>query len=183
MSCGCGREMDVWGGGDAGRTGGGLGDALYSGAAVYGRFQATVGAILGVIIAVILILVGIVGLRNVHTKTVTAKVTAASCSGAKGKRTCQVTVTYVAGGEPHTATLTLDQSASVGDAVSVSYNPANPKDVVARLPSHAADWGLIGLGVLVGGAGLAFAAATYKSKGFAAASGAFDAVSEVSSGL
>lgn len=169
-------------GGDAESTG----SKVYSGAAAFGRVYATIGAIIGVIIALILIFLGISKLHDPHTQSVTATVTLASnCAAAAGAGapvTCTVSATYTVGARAYAVTglrVTRATPPTQGSSITLWYDPANPQDAVYENFPRSLGWGLIGFGVLLGGITTGIAVLTYKSKGFAAGYGAVEGLSMV----
>lgn len=176
--CGCSDSNPV--------TGGGVGEEAYSGVATFGRVYATIGAVIGVIIALILIFAGYQKLHDPHTAAVPALVSEANCSSLVRNgtvtHTCVVTASYVVAGKTYTASnITVSGSAPMaGSTITLRYNPANPQDVVSELPPREVGRMMIGLGFFVGAVSVGFAYLTYKSKGFAAAYGTFEGLGMVS---
>jgi hypothetical protein len=180
--CGCG--------GDEGApvTGGG-GGGYKKGAATFGRVYSVIGAITGVIIAIICIFLGVSKLHDPHTSTATATVTkVTSCvqSSQNGATsyTCVVDATYPVGGDKYPATgLTVEQSSQlqVGSTFTLHYDPSNPQSAVYELSPRGTGWALIGFGLLLGGITTGIAVMTFKSKVFAAEYGTVEGVSMIAS--
>lgn len=163
---------------------------IYSGVATYGRFQAATGAIIGVIIAIVLVIIGASRLRDTHTATARMTVTAATCNplptqpnGQSSGYACVVAVSFTAAdGRQYAApqvSVTSQTPLAVGMAVALRYDPANPADVVQELPPRALGWGLIGGGAIVAVGAVGAAVLAFKSKGFAAVEGTADLVREL----
>jgi hypothetical protein len=163
----------------------GVGSAIYSGVAMYGRFRAVIGAIMGTIIALVLIIIGVVRLKDRRTATATMTVVSASCakrvqSDKRGDTytdyVCIATVSYRAsnGGQYVVSNVNIAApSPLVPDAlITLRYDPANPADVIQDSTPRALGWGLIAGGILVGAISVGVAVMTFKSKEFAAVSGA-----------
>jgi len=182
-SCGCG-------GGDENRnaedgnavTGGGFGEQAYNGAAAFGRVYAAVGALVGVVIACILVLAGVFKLRAPHTRIVTATVTRVDdCTPAVRNNstayTCTVAAVYAVGGQNYAVGgLSVSRSVPVvtGSALTLRYDPRNPQNAVHEPSPRKLGWGLIGAGALFGGITVGVAVLAYRSKGFAAGYGAIE---------
>lgn len=158
-----------------------LGQEIYSGVAVYGRIRAVLGAVVGVIIMLTLIVIGTTRLRDPHTATAMMAVTAATCYPVKDAHgnpagySCDVSVRFLAADgrwyvAPH-VTVASPTPLSPGKTVALRYDPANPASVVQEVSPRALGWALIGGGLLVGGGMTALAVLSFKSKGFAALEG------------
>jgi hypothetical protein len=161
-----------------------IGSDIYTGVATYGRFQAVMGAIIGTIIALILIFVGIVKMRDLHTFAAMMTVGAVNnCSQQTQKTNNQTTITYIcsvnvtfiaADGKTYSAknvTVSAPNPVSMGDSLPLRYNPNNPSDVVQEISPKLLGFGLIGFGLTMGVLSIGMAVLTFKSKGFAAVEG------------
>jgi hypothetical protein len=169
-----------------------LGSEVYSGVAVYGRFRAVVGAVIGVIIALLLIIIGFSKLRDKHTASASMTVTAVrACvappaGGGQGTATmyaCTVDVSFSTpdGKAFHAAGVKVTVPAQViqGDVLVLRYDPANPSDVVQEVSPRTAGWAMIGGGALVGVTAVGIAVLSFKSKGFAAIEGTAGLIGDV----
>ena len=173
------------------RGGAAIGSDLYTGAAVLGRVYSVVGAIIGGIIALILIILGVRSLLDVHTATVSATIThVVACSTPRtpygpSAYGCHVDVAYVVGGQAYTAKGIYvehpDTPFVKGDHVILHYKPADPKSVVFGTPDRTAGLALLGFGLLIGGITTAIAVASFKYKGFAAGYGTLEGINLASS--
>jgi hypothetical protein len=183
--CGCGGDES------APVTGGG---SYEKGAVAFGRGYSVLGAIIGVIIAIICIFLGVSKLHDPHTSTATATVTkVTSCvTSAQGgadagiSYNCVVDATYPVGGKAYKVTgLTVDQSAplQVGSTFTIHYDPSNPQSAVYELSPRGTGWALIGFGLLLGGITTGIAVMTFESKDFAAGYGTVEGVSMVARAL
>jgi hypothetical protein len=167
-----------------------LGSDLYSGAAVYGRIVTTIGAVIGLIIALILIVVGIEKLRDPRTARTTGSVTkVASChkqappqKGEPAMYACIVDVAYLVGGTKYSLTniaTRTDKPLAVGSSISLQYNPKDPSDATSEAPPHLLGFGLILGGVAIGGVTTLIAWLARRYKGFAAFEGTASALGSI----
>lgn len=176
------------------KNGGGKGisSGLYSGVAMYGRFQAVIGVIVGVIVSVILISLGISRLHDPHTSSANMSITDAVCgqSTTTDKNgntiinyTCTISVVFIASnGKRYTAQSVEVSSPTplkIGMTINLRYNPANPSSVVQEMSPKALGWGLIGGGVLVSAIAIGIAYLSFRSKGFAAVEGTASIASSI----
>lgn len=161
-----------------------LGQEVYTGTATFGRVYATIGAVIGVIIALILIFAGVAKLRDPHTQAVVATVTkVAGCAPRKAAKTteyaCVVDATFVVAKKTYTATnlsITRPAPLRTGETVTLRFAPGDPGGAVYEMAPRTAGWALVGLGALIGGVTTGIALLTYKYKGFAAVEGAVSAI-------
>ena len=160
----------------------GFGSDVYTGVATYGRIRATIGAIVGVLIALMLIIIGIVLLQNRHTAEALVTVTAVrSCGNSMSTSNgvpvvnCSVSVAFTTdAGVAVTASgvnVSGTAAVAVGDTMYLRYDPKNPKDVRQTVSPRLAGWLCIGGGLLVGGGSVLNAYFTMKSKTYAAVDG------------
>lgn len=169
-------------------SGSGIGSGLYSGIATYGRFQAVIGAILGSIIAIILIYYGMKKLYDPHTSVAQMHVTDVNnCSESKTiynnnsqsnttiTYDCVVSVSFVASdGKTYTVqNVNVNSSVplKVGMIISLRYDPTNPSSVVQEISPRNLGWGLIIGGGLLAALVIGIAWLSLKYKGFAAIEG------------
>jgi hypothetical protein len=159
-----------------------IGDDVYTGVAVYGRIRAVLGAVVGIVIMLTLIVIGTVRLRDPHTATAMMEITAATCYSVKNAQghptgySCDISVRFLAADgrwyvAPHVGAASA-APLSVGKTIALRYDPAHPASVVQETMPRALGWALIGGGLLVGGGMTALAVLSFKSKGFAALEGA-----------
>lgn len=167
-----------------GGGGKGIGSGIYSGVAMYGRFQAIIGVIFGVIISLILISVGVSKLRDPHTSVAQMTVTSVDgCSqntnitkkGTIITNLCTVSVAFNSSNGKRYTVQNVEVSwptpLKVGMLINLRYDPANPTSVVQEMSPHALGWGLIGGGVFLSAIVIGIAILSFKSKGFAAVEG------------
>jgi len=146
-----------------------------------------VGAVFGVVIMLVMIIIGVAALRDKHTASATMRVVSVASCGpappadgrgdAAAGYTCAVNVSFVAAdgktyNPPRAVTVAAPAPLAVGSAVSLRYDPGNPNDVVQEAPPKMTGWILIGGGVALGALTAGIAALTFKSKGFAEFEGA-----------
>ena len=168
------------------KSGGGknIGSGIYSGVAMYGRFQAVIGVIFGVIISIILVSVGISKLHDPHTAAAQMTITDVSgCSqntvntkkGTIINNLCNISVAFNASnGKRYTVSgveVVWPTPLKIGMLVNLRYDPANPTSVVQEISPRALGWGLIGGGVILSAITIGIAILSFKSKGFAAVEG------------
>ncbi len=162
----------------------GLGADIYTGVATYGRFRAVVGAALAVIIALTIIIIGVMALRDKHTASAAMTVTAVSSCQAEPVQTdgngqyttyrCIIGVSFPYQGATVIASGIQYRSGAppaVGDKVTLRFNPKKPNDVIQEIPPRLLAGGLIAGGLLLGGVSVGLAVLTFRSKGFAAMEG------------
>jgi hypothetical protein len=134
--------------------------AIGGGLASFGKIRAVIGAFLAVIIIIVLISFGYDRLHDKHTAVadghVTAITTPPGCTATPGKDittySCPVTISYSANGNTYTLTQTLtdDSAFTVGERVTVYYDPTNPSDSIVEFDPKTAAY------LLFGGAGIIF---------------------------
>ena len=154
-------------------------DGVYSGAAILGRVYSTIGAIISVTIALIIIIVGISILREPYTMKVTSEVTRVSNYMTETQNgnityTCTISATYTVSGQKYAISgVSVSRSTPIteGSMITLYYNPLNPCSAIYEPFPQKIGWGLIGFGLLLGGLSVGIAVITYKSKGVAAAYG------------
>ena len=150
------------------------------------------GAVVGAIIALILIIIGIVSLRDKHTRSANMKVTSfsAPCQlriDRSGDATiaqfeCVANLTFDADGKtwnPQNVRLLTGRKLVVGDSVQLRYAPADPSDARQESNPKTTAMVLIGVGLFVGGLTSAIAYASIKYKAFATVEGATSIMSSV----
>ena len=162
----------------------------YSGLAKFGRFKAVIGVIVMLIVAGVLILIGVLQLKETHTGSASMTITEATCTPVTTTSTnkngststtrfnCVCTVTFVASdGKTYTVpNVMLNHSApyTVGAEVTLRYDPANPTSVTSSMSPKIVALilflfaGVMGIGSIVG------LVVTFKFKPLAAAQGAGD---------
>lgn len=155
--------------------------AIGGGLASFGKIRAVIGAFLAVIIIIVLISFGYDRLKDKHTAVadghVTAITTPPGCTATPGKNittySCPVTITYSADGKNYTLSQTLNDNsaATVGQRVSVQYDPTNPSDAIVEMDPKTAAY------LLFGAAGIIFIMVlintilVFKSQAYATVSG------------
>jgi len=165
--------------------------SIENGLAIGGRFYSVMGAIIGVIIMIFLIIVGVTKLHDKHTASASMTVTSVNlCSGqtitdGQGNTTsnymCDILVKFTAGGKTHASskpiTVTVPAPVTVNSKITLRYNPKNPNDIVQEPPPKATGRLMIGGGLLLGALSVGAAVLTFKSKGFAEFEGAAGLIS------
>jgi hypothetical protein len=119
-------------------------DNIYKGAAAVGTIRATLGAVIGSIIAFGLVAVGIWILWDNYSwgKDTNAKVNLASdCTP---NASCRTNVTYMANGKQYTHDFFSPTSYKQGAIITVWFDKANPDMATIDLPPATWGWGLIG---------------------------------------
>lgn len=157
-----------------------------NGLAIGGRFYSVMGAVVGVIVMLIMVIIGVSRLHDKRTAsalmTVT-KVTACNQQTITDRNgytsvnyLCSVLVKFTVGGNvytsPQSVNVTVPAPLANGDAIKLRYDPNNPTDIVQEVNPRALGWGLIGGGVFFGALSVGVAVMTFKSKGFAEFEGA-----------
>lgn len=171
----------------SGGSGKGIGAGIYSGVAMYGRFEAVLGVIFGVIISIVLVSIGISRLHDPHTSVAQMTVTdVSSCSqnttttttesrGTIVTNLCNISVAFNASNGKRYTVQNVEVSwpspLKVGMLINLRYDPAKPTSVVQEMSPRALGWGLIGGGVLLSAIVIGIAILSFKSKGFAAVEG------------
>lgn len=158
-----------------------FGSTLYTGVATFGRFEAVIGAIFGVIIAIVLINIGIGKLHDPHTATAQMTITESVCGEMQPQNNssvneygCNISVFFDVNGTRYTipnVSVTSQTPLKPGMFITLRYNPSNPTSVVQEISPRALGWGLIGGGSLLGIGTVTIAVLTFKYKSFAAVEG------------
>ena len=165
----------------------GFGQSFLTGASVLGRVYTTIGVVIGVLIALILIIMGIVSLRDPHTATAAAviintphppvcnKITQSGQQNQPLYR-CSFYATYVVRGKQYVKNFdgSFDFIPTAGMKVSVQYVPSHPANAIYEFPPKITGYGMILGGVALGGLALWWLHLVYKYKGLAAGVGALD---------
>ena len=127
-----------------------LGNELYSGAADFGRIYAWVSAIIANIIAIGMIIFGIYIIQHKnHLVSVDGQVTKASydCSQDTENQdvytTCSFDVSYQVSNQSYTKTFSSTKTFSVGDTVTVWYDPNHPDQAEFDPAPIGIGWALI----------------------------------------
>lgn len=171
----------------------GIGSGIYSGVALYGRFQAVLGVVIGVIISIILISYGISRLHDPHTSDAQMNITEVSAcnqqmiSGNKGNTyaqySCNISVSFIAsnGNKYNVSNINVNSSVplKVGMSIYLRYDPSNPSSVVQEISPRTLGWGLIAGGILVSAIAIGIAVLSFKYKGFAAVEGTASLASSI----
>lgn len=130
-------------------------EGIYSGAADFGRFMVSVSALVAIIVAVIMAVVGVFLLfqRNVHSATTTGTIASVNCKPlVAGLNRCELLVNYLVNGEMQQLQQELETSENLvqGGQLDVFYDPDRPEDAVVSTltPRQMALRLLIGAGVL-----------------------------------
>ena len=162
--------------------------------AIGGRVYATIGAVIGSLIALVLILIGVHELRDKHTASapmtvvsvaqttpITVSVTSNGTTQTTTKYASSVHVTFTAAdGKKYTAvaSVTMPAPVTVGEVITLRYIPADPANSVKQEPSpRALGWGLIVGGVVLAAVTVGAAVLTFKSRTFAQIEGVMGAAS------
>lgn len=165
--------------------------SIADGAAVVGRWSAYSGAVVGVIIMIVLLIIGYTSLKDTHTASASMKITKVTgCdqqSTADGQGNvsvnyaCTVSVQFTtAAGKSYTAhgiSVTSPSPLTTGSSITLRYNPSNPVDIKQEASPKTVGWTMIGIGVGVGVLSVGWAVVVSKSKGAAEFGGAMTAVS------
>jgi len=133
-----------------------IGNEIYSGAADFGKIYAIISAIIGTLISIGMIIFGIYIIQHKnHLVSVDGQVTTASydCSipttNQNTYTTCKFDVMYQVSNQSYTKTFSSVETFSVGDKVTVWYDPNHPEQGEYNPPSKNIGWALIGFGVLI----------------------------------
>lgn len=137
------------------RSGGGLGDNVYDGAATFGRFMATLWLIVGNVLAIVLLGFGIYLLasKGTYSQSTMATIREATCEQVvtktdKGQTVldnCVLKLEYIAGDKTiEKLHPTQGRIYTAGQTLAIRYNPAHPEDFTT---GHGR--GLLG-GILLG---------------------------------
>ena len=140
-------------------------EAGYSGLAAYGKFRAVMGAIIGTIICLIMIVFGFkyIGKKTKYSASTTVQLAVGEdCKTTTETRdgktrtvyTCIVSTEYTVGSDtfPYTDTITSTTKYANGSNVTLYYDPNNPSD--ATLKYHINPSTLALGGVILGFAGI-----------------------------
>jgi hypothetical protein len=164
-----------------------------SGLAAYGKFRSVVGAITGVIIAIIMVLIGFLMVNSpfkaaanmVVTKVVTCNRHVATSPGAHSAPSAHVAYACVldvhyktaAGVAVSVANVPYSSGSPVvpGQVLRLRYEPKNPQDVM-QTPSPKMGWELIAGGCLIGALGVGTAWLSFRDRHFAEFEGAVGAM-------
>ena len=140
----------------------------------YGKFSSVVGAIIAVIIALLLIIIGAMKFFDKHTAS--ARATVRKVLSVKPHKDnsgmvnfdIEVDFDYTVGGTRHTATRTyrFPNRLNIGDAFDIQYNPINPIDIAYELSPKWVGLGFMGLGAVIGVTGVMISYFAMKSKTF-----------------
>lgn len=163
-----------------------MGDTVANAAAVGGRWSAYTGAIFGVIIMIVLLIIGYTSLKDKHTASTPMTITnVTSCNqqsssngqgGTTINYTCTISVQFTAGGKqyssPQPITVTSDGPLASGSSITLRYDPNNPTDIIQESSPSTTGWSLIGVGVAVGVLSVGWAVVVSKSKSAAEFAGA-----------
>ena len=163
------------------------------GLAIIGRGQAIIGAIIGTIVALVLLAVGIGKLRDKHTAVVDGIVTKSNCITHVGDTTnghptqnCVFDASYSVNNEQHVAQglQSANQNAIIkGQKVPIRYDPKNPADSKYELPPIEVGVGLILGALLLATISIGWATITMRSKEAAAIGGGIGILDAVTSRL
>lgn len=156
---------------------------LFSGAAAFGRFSSLIGAVIVSLISVALFYFGYKETFDVAKKysaSAQATIKVASCSPtSQGNFQCAVTYVYTVSGKKYEGSGSVSGSSKtvVGDVLTIYYNPNQPDEsIFDAVPPKYIGYGLALFAVFL----LTLAWGNYylttKSKGYAAVTGAVDAV-------
>jgi len=163
-----------------------FGQSVYDDTASLGTASAYIGAITGTVIGIIFAIIGFVLLRvkNVYTSTASATITSASClpsvnSDGTTSYNCVYNVSYSISGTPVIATLTTSTQYTVGNVVSINYNPNQVTDIEVSGTMSTSQYGviLIIISILVVAFSWLMVYLTRKSKMFAAYEGVGEGLS------
>lgn len=140
------------------KSGKGVGDDLYDGAATFGRFMATISLVIGVLTGLILIGISIYLLVTParYTELTTAKVNEAKCDrvptgDSRGfMNDCIMKIEYTVDGKQ----IVKDHNSkgkyySVGDTIKIRYDPSNPEDFSTSMSRKTVGWILLAIGIPV----------------------------------
>jgi hypothetical protein len=160
---------------------------IYSGVATIGRVKAVVGAVIGLIVGAVLIIIGVNRLRDKHTAAASATVTKVhTCDenvqvdrdgGRSTSYECAVDITFRAPEKSRTVNMSNMAVSSqtplvVGSRFTIRYNPSSPTSVAQEISPKPLGVALIVGGILVIGVTSLVAFAAIKYKPYAAAEGA-----------
>ena len=150
-----------------------FGKVAANGLVAGGRFYSVVGAVVGVIVMLIMVIIGVSKLHDKRTASAPMTVTkVTTCSqqtvsdrngNTSVNYVCGVLVSFTAGGNAYTSPQTINVTVPT---------PLAAGDVIQEVDPQALGWGLIGGGVFFGALSVGVAVWAFKSKGFAAFEGA-----------
>lgn len=163
-------------------------NTIADGAAVVGRWSAYSGAVGGVIIMIVLLIIGYTSLKDTHTASASMKITKVTGCGQQSTAdgqgnvsvnyACTISVQFTtAAGKSYTAhgiSVTSPSPLTTGSSITLRYNPSNPVDIKQEASPKTVGWAMIGIGVGVGVLSVGWAVVVSKSQGAAEASGAFE---------
>lgn len=157
-----------------------------------GRFYSVIGAIIGVIIMIIMIMIGYSKLKDKRTSVALMTVKSATCvqlpptgqGSTPGGYSCNVIVTFTTpDGNTYTPKNQIKVTSATplapGDTIPLRYDPKNPIDVAQEISPRTLGWGLIGGGILLGSLSVGAAVLSFKSRGFAAVEGSLAAIGAI----
>ena len=160
---------------------------VYDDTASVGRIMSWVNLVVGFFIGFILIVIGIVVLRNkspTYDGKVNAKITKVECTGSGNNSSCTLTVTYDVNGKSYTVNTLKNGVYNVGQTINIKYNSSNPQDITTDAMSNTAiGWILIGVGIIIIISVSVWTYIVQKNKTIAAASGVGNIVGVASSGF
>lgn len=130
-----------------------LANAAYTGLATYGRVQAVLGFVVGLVVGIALIGGGLwlaLFHKTTHTAPALARVLEAKCRTDTKPVACDIVGSYELAGVAREASFTTyDKVRSKDDTVDIWYDPNDPSDVVAGTDSRWFGWILAAVGLLV----------------------------------
>ena len=139
-----------------------IGDTVYKGFSFYGRVQSFFGMIVAIIIGIVLFVVGRMLLKNNYTETAVMTITSVVEPCQELKQTnkngtlkstsykCLIGVTFIGtDGKERTASnisVTGQSPVTVGQTISLRYNPSDTTQVAQAVPSKTPSYILFGIG-------------------------------------
>jgi hypothetical protein len=158
-----------------------FGKTAETGLAMGGRIYSVMGAVVGIIIMLIMVIIGFTKLRDKHTASAPMTVTSVTAcsqrttSDGQGNSTsdyvCGVAVSFTIGGKTYASPQPINVSSPVplvaGNVITLRYDPSNPTDITQEASPRTTGWMLIGGGVALGALSVGIAVLTFKSKGLA----------------
>jgi TM2 domain-containing membrane protein YozV len=118
-----------------------LGNEIYSGAAELGKFKTTIGLFFGIFFGIVLLIIGIVLLKNSdqnkHTQQVSANIVKLiSCNPYSNNNqlnySCNFNISYEFNNKaylpPNTIYVNTTRTYNVGDSIDIYIDPNNPSD-------------------------------------------------------
>jgi hypothetical protein len=163
-----------------------FGKIAANGLAVGGRIYTGFGAVIGVIIMVVMIIIGSTKLYDKHTASATMIITSVvdcakqEVSTSQGQiavtYSCSIQVSFTADGKAYSSLAPINVMApyplSAGMTIVLRYDPNAPTDIVQESSPRAVGWMLIGGGAAIGVVSVGMAVLAFKSKGAAEFMGA-----------